>query len=845
MKTSRRKFLYGVSIISILAYDTALANFAIFQAANNVAASSAWHNLPIVGGGFCTKLAIHSDGSMMTGVDVCSGYIGSTALNQTWSNLLTATSLPADYLPTPYAAGGAYDLCFDPSNSSHMLIMTGVSGRSLTTLLVSANKGLTWSHTNYGPTNDDPNTGNASRLNGQRMAIDPNNANAWYVGNGTGLQITQNAGSSWAAASGIPAGEICGVAIDPNSGTTGGVTNTIWVGSNGNGVYKSTNAGASFSLISGSPISIGHGKLGADGAYYCTPNSTTGGGNLTRIVGVTVATIAGTFQSFALDPVNPARLIGIQPYGGRIYTLNAACNTGAPTATVNNSSTSTSVDAPWIDISASRPNWSASDCQWDPLVVTSAVSQTIGAGSFTFGDVGLGKNIAVNDILRISNTGTFTNYMLGQVTAYGSGSLTVSVGSINEGASQYLGAATGGSGTFSSWTITKERLWVADGLGVCYIDGPAYSAASNIIDQTSGIENLVAITCSVWPPNGPPVLTAADKPIWYIGANPIAATIGQPGYGFDYVSQLAEGNYAAYAQNSPSTIVGSSNAVGSNFAGKSGSGGVVQTAGIGSSWASFAAAPGTRGYWAAASATNFVVCPFGAGTTYYTTNGGASWSAATGAPSPIPGSGVTSFWTAEPLCADSVNIGTFYVFGNGNVYSSTNNGANWAAGTALSGNYLVKLKHPTGQAGHLFFTAGNGSSGGSFASLAALNASHPIAQSFYFSSNGGSTFTALSNVQEVIDFSFSAAAPTKSYPSILICGWVNVAGTYTYGWFRCDNFNPAALGSETWTNLGAYPFNWYDTPTCAGGNPSRYNQWIMGCQGTSFKIFGSPSSSWP
>lgn len=858
---NRRALLVGgASIPLTTAFErSAKAAWASFTAAAE--SGVAWANLPIVGGGFNTRIAVNKDGTLFTGVDVQGAYVRSSAGagNDTWVQTQTATSLPSDYIPTPYAAGGCFEIAMDPQNSSNLLMFFGVSGRSLTTVLYSTNKGASWSHTGYGFTNDEPNqSGTPSaynyHLNGQRMAIDPNNSNVWYVGNGSGLQVTTNGGVSFnAVGGGFPTGAgALGICIDPNSGTTGGITNTIWAASFGNGVYKSTNAGVTWTLISGSPSNVAHAKLGADGAYYANP--VLGATNFYRIVGTTVSPItvggSGCF-CLAVDPVNPARLIGLSPYGSAIITLNNACNTGSPTATVGGASTSTSTDAPWMDVSKSLGGagggWDAADCVWDPLVTTSANSLTIAAsgtlGPFT---VGTNQNISVGDTLRVSNTGTFTNYMLGTVSAYtpATGSLTLTLG-VSEGTGQYLGAASGGSGTFSAWTITKERIWVANGVGVCYFDAPT-TGTNHVIDASFGIENLVGLLADVWPPNSPPVLTTADKPVWYIGNNPFTATVGQGGYGFTNQVGVVEWNFIAYAPANPATLIGS---IAGPTAYKSTSGGVVGTVANGNatSWAALANQPPISNlFWAASTSLNYIAIPLGGtGPAIYTTDGGTTWHNSTGGPTSWLGG---PFEGIQPICADSITAGTFYAYSGSTCYVSTDGGATWTAGSSslTTGNF-PKLKNPYGQAGHVWFTSGNASPSGSFASLAALNASHPVAQSFYFSSNGGSTFTALLNVLEVIDFAFSANAPGQSYNSLLVNGWVKYAGTYVYGWHRCDNFNPASpgTGSEVWTFLGAYPFNWYDTPVSAGGNPSRYNEWIAAFGGSGFKIFGSPSNPWP
>ena len=91
-------------------------------------------------------------------------------------------------------------------------------------------------------------------MNGQKMAVDPNNPNVVYVGTPqNGLFVTTDGGVSWQKVSAVPVSAtdtsgqypgITGITFDPTSGVTGGKTNTIFASSYGHGVYESTNGGA-------------------------------------------------------------------------------------------------------------------------------------------------------------------------------------------------------------------------------------------------------------------------------------------------------------------------------------------------------------------------------------------------------------------------------------------------------------------------------------------------------------------------------------------------------------------------------------------------------------------------
>lgn len=78
---------------------------------------------------------------------------------------------------------------------------------------------------------------------------------------------------------------------------------------------------------------------------------------------------------------------------------------------------------------------------------TSVTSLTIGTGSRTL-TTQTGKTWFIGQFVIVANSATPTNYMIGQITAYdsGSGALTVNV------------TAAGGSGTYSAWTISVTGL---------------------------------------------------------------------------------------------------------------------------------------------------------------------------------------------------------------------------------------------------------------------------------------------------------------------------------------------------------------------------------------------------
>lgn len=100
---------------------------------------------------------------------------------------------------------------------------------------------------------------------------------------------------------------------------------------------------------------------------------------------------------------------------------------------------------------------------------TASDSFTIGTGSKTF-HIGTGKAFQANQWVIVQETANPANQMLGQVTAYAAGALTVNV------------TATGGSGTLADWTIVLTNSAAAAGyqppVGSGNVTGPGSVATA-------------------------------------------------------------------------------------------------------------------------------------------------------------------------------------------------------------------------------------------------------------------------------------------------------------------------------------------------------------------------------
>ncbi len=178
---------------------------------------------------------------------------------------------------------------------------------------------------------------------------------------------------------------------------------------------------------------------------------------------------------------------------------------------------------------------------------------------------------------------------------------------------------------------------------------------------------------------------------------------------------------------------------------------VYYSTNMGATWTAASSNMGAAGRVAvSADGGTILHCPAGSSTTYYTTNNGGSWSACSG----------VSLGDAAPV-ADQVNSNYFYIYHpfNGQLYRSTNKGVSFSvAGTpgASTANYPwepVLIRTVPGFEGHMWVPLGR--------------------NGLKYSTNAGVAYTTVPNVTYCKTVGVGIAMPGAGYPTIFIWGTVS------------------------------------------------------------------------
>jgi xyloglucan-specific exo-beta-1,4-glucanase len=205
---------------------------------------------------------------------------------------------------------------------------------------------------------------------------------------------------------------------------------------------------------------------------------------------------------------------------------------------------------------------------------------------------------------------------------------------------------------------------------------------------------------------------------------------------------------------------------------------------------------------AAANGSRFVWSPQGA-QVHVSVGFGGSWTQSQG----IPQGAVVE--------SDRVNPNKFYGFSAGRFYVSTNGGANFtAAATGLPTTGNIKFHAVPGREGDIWLAGGEGSSSG-----------------LWHSTNSGTKFTRVTNVQGAVNIGFGRAAAGQTYPALYAVATVGgVTGVY-----RSDN------AGSSWVRINDNSRQWGNMGEAITGDPRVYGRVYLGTNGRGIQI-GEPAA---
>jgi hypothetical protein len=305
-------------------------------------------NVQMIAGGFIDGIVQHPTTQnlayLRTDIGGAYKYVApaTAGATGTWTPLLDFLPASQDnYL-------GVESIALDPTNPQKLYLAVGTYAESFGTngaFLLSSNQGSTFTIV---PAPFKMGSNDNGRNAGERLAVDPNQPATLYFGSRlNGLWKSTNSGTSWSQVTSFPVlTTTSGVGIVfvdfvTASGTSGSATPVIYVGVSDAGaapnnyatLYRSTDAGNTWAAVPGAPagvtgLYVNHGVLGPDSAanttaLYMSYGNGVGPSNVTAgalykytLPPNSAPTGAGTWTNISV-PTGTARLAGAQGgYGG-------------------------------------------------------------------------------------------------------------------------------------------------------------------------------------------------------------------------------------------------------------------------------------------------------------------------------------------------------------------------------------------------------------------------------------------------------------------------------------------------------------------------------------------------
>ena len=767
--------------------QTLLAVIVLATVSHPVLAQYSWHNARIVAGGFITGIVYHPNAQNLVyaRTDI-GGLYRSTDGGTNWVPLLDwvnwdnwgysgvlSVAIDPNNANMVYAAVGGYTNSWDPNNGA---------------ILKSTDQGNTWT---AAPLPFKVGGNMPGRGNGERLAVDPNNSNIIYYGatgdaNSTfGLWKSTNGGSSWTQVNSFTAvGDwvedpsdpnnylnqkqgIWWVTFDPRT-VVGGVTQNIYVGvatKNAPRIYRSSDGGSNWSAVAGQPTT----ECGGTGLMPTKAEIEPVSGNMY----VTYGMKSGPYDD----------------QKGEVWKYNISTSTWTNINPVVNDcqppgSGNIFFGFNGLSISKSNPNviMVTGHSSWFPD--TFIFRSTNGGATWTniwhwtrypniAYEIVYPHDISMSPWLKFpaapacsggGRPGPVENPKIGWMTA------ALAIDPFNSNNFLYgTGATLYGTSDANLWddanTSTQFHI----------------SVKANGIDETS-------ITDLAVPPSGPKLLSGVGDIRGFYHSS--IATVPSTQY-----QVLTSTSSLDFAQNVPAKVVRAGNGDNSNceksFAYSTDGGqtwkiGGGQPTGVtGSNNDSIAmSADGSRVIWA----------PNGTTAAYTSTNWTAAsptWTAVTGLPA------------QAKVRADRVTPNKFYGFANGVFYVSIN-GTSFTATVSSGLPTSAKAVTVYNKANEVWLVSPDTTAGG-----------------VWHSTNGGTSFTKLTNVALADGIGFGMAATGQPYPAIYLAGKVGSVR----GYYRSTD------GGASWSQINDSAHQWYYSGFVITGDPNLFGRVYIATNG--------------
>ena len=760
-----------------------------------------FRHIKIGSGGFMMNLSQSNDGlSLFCGGDVYGAYKYNFT-SAKWEQLYTTARLPAIlHGPDTNITGGCLGVVVAPTDRNIVYMLTAGY------CLKSTNGGATFANTGFPRmTSYNPNA-DPFRIDGPRMAVDPQNPSHVLVGTQKdGLWRTTDGGTNWTRQNDTNLGVGNGVpdAVSPDAnnkmrgiivafakvGTvTSGLQTIAYAGSQGNGVYKFN--GTSWAAITGAPTYPSNISVAIDDeVYVCAyPDvSNNPGPNVTRItpagaVSTIGPNVSGRGVHYAMPhPSDAARIVVATQGGHMAQTLNRGTNWSG--FSDENAGIRRSTTAPWLQ-GTNEKFFTTAAVLWlrdnagaltGKLLFANGISvwettSAIAPGTVTapatppmdFTDIGDGIELMVTNQLHFNGTALLMSLWDRPFFRVAEANLSSATGPTEHGVAnwQQHSIIHGWGSDFAKVTIgTDSGEAITDPKQVVIAISDDYRKSNSGYSLDGGVTwtKFAAIPDMIG--------TATTIPDWYAPSGCIAASTSR---NFVWVPSLTNGSPSAGKLRKP----------------------------------------------------------------HYSLDRGATWTPI----DPLPGvsddgagyqfSHMDRTLERHIVCADPQTAGTFYYYlyhttaATGGVFRSTDGGKVWTrqwSGQLGSSDsrWNAKLKAVPGRSGHLVFTpghAGGGTSG---------NLTH--------STDAGVTWRNIPDLLEAYDVCFGATASGATYPRTFFTGWLNGTTAAEFGTYYSDNFDAA---TPSWSKMCQFPSGHLDKLNALAAHPTKLDELYLGFDGS-------------